>query len=61
LAICATKIKNEHFCGYVSSKLKLHLIWTIEENNELNQVDYCHISNLMSEGICSGEAAKIFG
>nr|CAD2180973.1 unnamed protein product [Meloidogyne enterolobii] len=61
LAVCATKIGNEHFCGYASTKLKLHLIWTIEEKNEFNQVEYCHISNLVKEEFCNGEAAKLLG
>uniref|UniRef100_A0A1I8B851 Uncharacterized protein n=1 Tax=Meloidogyne hapla TaxID=6305 RepID=A0A1I8B851_MELHA len=61
MAVCATKIGNEHFCGYVSTKLKLHLIWTIEEKNEFNQVEYCHISKLIKEDICEGEAAKLLG
>ena len=61
MAVCATKIGNEHFCGYASTKLKLHLIWTIEEKNEFNQVEYCHISNLVKEEFCNGEAAKLLG
>ncbi|KAF7632234.1 PAP_central domain-containing protein, partial [Meloidogyne graminicola] len=61
VAVCATKIGNEHFCGYASTKLKLHLIWTIEEKNEFNQIEYCHISNLSKEGICNGETAKLLG